>query len=56
MKKFVCPKCGKTLNNITMVYQHEDRDEVNKNEFFCDDCNKIYIVEDNNAVIEEENE
>lgn len=48
MKRFVCPRCGKTLNN--------NCNEVNKNEFFCDDCNKIYIIEDNNTVIEEENE
>lgn len=50
MKYFYCPYCNKQLINQN-AYVHCD----NENEFWCDDCGKIYIVE-NDKVIEEEDQ
>lgn len=49
MKYFICPHCGKQLINQSMWYPNE-----NENEFWCDDCGKIYIIEEDGSYIEEE--
>ena len=50
MKHFICPHCGKQLDN-----QNTWCDNENANEFWCDDCGKVYIIEDDHGnYIEEE--
>lgn len=49
MKYFICPHCGKQLINQNAWYQNE-----NENEFWCDDCGKIYILEEDGSYIEED--
>ena len=50
MKYFVCPYCGKQLINQNAWHSNE-----NENEFWCDDCGKIYIIEEDGSYIEEDN-
>lgn len=47
---FVCPHCGKQLLNQNLFHPCD-----NLNEFWCDDCDKTYIIEEN-KVIEEDAE
>ena len=50
MVYYPCPYCGKTLENQKAYGWCE-----NENEFYCDDCNKTYVIEDD-AVYEEPND
>ena len=50
MVYYPCPYCGKTLEN-QKPYGLCD----NEREFYCDDCNKTYVIEDG-AVYEESND
>lgn len=50
MKTFKCPYCGKTLENQS----HWIIDYKNKNEFYCDDCNKTYLVDEDKNNFREE--
>ena len=50
MTYYPCPYCGKTLEN-QKSYGLCD----NENEFYCDDCNKTYIIEED-AAYEEPND
>lgn len=50
MMYYPCPYCGKTLAN-QKPYGLCD----NENEFYCDDCNKTYVI-DGGAVYEEPND
>lgn len=43
MKYFSCPHCNKQLINLT----HFPVAGAPENNFWCDDCNKEYIVENN---------
>lgn len=47
IKYFFCPHCGKQLLN-----QNEFVNCDNVNEFFCDDCNLVYVIE-GKEIIEE---
>lgn len=49
MQHFMCPYCKKQLSNQNTWYPNE-----NENEFWCDDCDKIYIIEEDGSYIEEE--
>ena len=49
MNKFICPHCGKQLENQRIYFMCE-----NENEFWCDRCRKIYILEEDGSYIEEE--
>lgn len=53
MNHFICPYCGKQLDNQAMWISTPE----NANEFWCDDCNKIFYVEENTGkvLIEEDN-
>lgn len=48
MNHFICPYCGKQLINQNAWYPNE-----NENEFWCDDCGKIYIIEEDGSYFEE---
>lgn len=48
-KYFVCPHCGKQLLNENLFTKCD-----NVNEYFCDDCGKIYIRENDKDYIEED--
>ena len=48
MKYFICPHCGKQLDNQALWYMEENQ---NANEFWCDDCGKIYIIEDEKGTV-----
>ncbi len=51
MKYLICPHCGKQLENqATWIYEENQ----NANEFWCDDCGKIYILEEDGSCIVEE--
>ena len=50
MVYYPCPYCGKTLEN-QKPYGLCD----NEREFYCDDCNKTYVIEED-AVYEEPND
>jgi hypothetical protein len=50
MTYYPCPYCGKTLDN-QKIYGLCD----NEREFYCDDCNKTYVIEED-AVYEEPND
>ena len=51
MKYFICPHCGKQLeNHATWIYEEIQ----NGYEFWCDDCGKIYILEEDGSCIVEE--
>ena len=50
MNHFICPHCGKQLDNqATWIYEENQ----NGNEFQCDDCGKIYIIEEDGSYFEE---
>jgi transcription elongation factor Elf1 len=51
MKYFQCPHCGKQLINQNAYYAMG-----NENEFWCDDCGKIFIIEANGEIIEEDDQ
>jgi uncharacterized protein YbaR (Trm112 family) len=51
MNKFICPYCQKQLDNQALWYMEENQ---NANEFWCDDCGKIYILGENGSCIVEE--
>jgi predicted RNA-binding Zn-ribbon protein involved in translation (DUF1610 family) len=51
-KYFICKHCGKQLLNENLFAKCL----ANENEFHCDDCGKIYIIEKNDTVIEEDAE
>lgn len=51
MKHFICPYCGKQLDNQAMWIYGENQ---NANEFWCDDCGRVYIEEEGGSYIEEE--
>jgi predicted RNA-binding Zn-ribbon protein involved in translation (DUF1610 family) len=46
---FICPYCGKQLENQARYVVPG----ASENEFFCDDCGKVYVVEQD-AIVEEE--
>lgn len=48
-KYFVCKHCGKQLLNENLFV----KGLANENEFHCEDCGKVYIIE-NGTVIEED--
>lgn len=48
MKGFICPHCQKQLDNQALWYMEENQ---NANEFWCDDCGKIYIIEDEKGTV-----
>lgn len=48
VKYFYCPYCNKELLNQT-----EFIDCDNENEFWCDDCDNTYIIDEDGEVIEE---
>jgi predicted RNA-binding Zn-ribbon protein involved in translation (DUF1610 family) len=48
-KYFVCKHCGKQLLNENLFV----KGLANENEFHCEDCGKVYIIE-NETVIEED--
>lgn len=48
-KYFVCQHCGKQLINENLFV----KGLANENEFHCEDCGKVYIIE-NGKVIEED--
>jgi transcription elongation factor Elf1 len=48
VKYFYCPYCNKELLN-----QNEFIDCDNENEFWCDDCDNTYIIDEDGEVIEE---
>ena len=48
VKHFYCPYCNKELLN-----QNEFVECDNENEFWCDDCDNIYIIDEDGEVIEE---
>jgi transposase-like protein len=50
IKKINCPHCGKSIYNVNVWGEPNE----NLNEFYCDDCHKIYILEDDNTIIEED--
>ena len=43
MKRIFCPYCGKELINLNNYGGYD---------FWCDDCNIDYIIEDSNIIIE----
>lgn len=49
MKYFNCPHCDTQLENQNNYYPSD-----NKNEFWCHSCGKIYIIEEDDYVYEEE--
>lgn len=49
MKYFTCPHCNKQLINQNVWYSCENEDE-----FWCDSCRKIYIIEEDEFYYEEE--
>lgn len=51
MKYLICPRCGKQLINQNAWFYEENQ---NENEFWCDDCGKIYIIEEDGSCIVEE--
>lgn len=51
MNHFICPYCGKQLDNQAMWIYEENQ---NANEFWCDNCGKIYILEEDGSCIVEE--
>lgn len=51
MQHFICPYCGLFLDNQALCYLEENQ---NANEFWCDNCGKIYIIEENGSCIVEE--
>ena len=53
MKYFICPHCGKQLDNQALWYSEENQ---NANEFWCDDCGKVFVVEDEKGTIVYEEE
>lgn len=48
MRSFICPHCQKQLDNQALWYMEENQ---NANEFWCDDCGKIYIIEDEKGTV-----
>jgi hypothetical protein len=50
IKYFVCPHCGMQLENQRNFFD----DIWNLNEFWCSDCDKIYIIEEDGEIIEED--
>lgn len=48
-KYFVCKHCGKQLLNENLFV----KGLANENEFHCEDCGKVYIIE-NGTVVEED--
>ena len=48
-KYFVCPHCGKQLLNENLFIKCD-----NVNEYFCEDCGKTYIRENETDYIEED--
>ena len=50
MNHFICPHCGKQLDNQASWIYGENQ---NANEFWCDDCGRIYILEEDGFYIEE---
>ena len=48
-KYFVCPHCGKQLLNENLFRKCD-----NVNEYFCEDCGKTYIRENETDYIEED--
>ena len=48
MRNFICPHCQKQLDNQALWYMEENQ---NANEFWCDDCGKIYIIEDEKGTV-----
>ena len=48
-KYFICPHCGKQLLNENLFRKCD-----NVNEYFCEDCGKTYIRENENDYIEED--
>lgn len=49
MKYFICPHCNTQLFNQNRVYKH-----ANPNEFWCEDCGKVYIINEKNIIEEED--
>lgn len=49
MKHFFCPYCGKQLDSQNFQY-NDDRKEQ---EFWCDDCHKIFICAEGDYVEED---
>jgi predicted RNA-binding Zn-ribbon protein involved in translation (DUF1610 family) len=50
MNHFICPYCGKQLDNQAMWIYGENQ---NANEFWCDDCGRVYIEEEDGSYFEE---
>lgn len=48
MRKFICPHCGKQLENQRIYFMCE-----NENEFWCDTCGITYIFEEDGSYVEE---
>ena len=48
MKYFICPHCGKQLDNQALWYMEENQ---NANEFWCDNCGKIFILEEESGIV-----
>ena len=48
MNKFICPHCQKQLDNQALWYLEENQ---NANEFWCDNCGKIFILEEESGII-----
>lgn len=49
MKYFYCPHCNMQLENQNNYYPSD-----NENEFWCHRCGKIYIIDEDGYVNEEE--
>lgn len=47
MRNFICPHCGKQLDNQAMWISLPE----NVNEFWCDDCNKTFYIEENTGKV-----
>lgn len=47
MQHFICPYCEKQLDNQAMWISAPE----NVNEFWCDDCNKIFYIEENTGKV-----
>ena len=50
MRKFICPHCGKQLENQRIYFMCENE---NENEFWCDTCGITYILEEDGSYVEE---
>ena len=50
MNHFICPRCGKQLDNQAMWIYGENQ---NANEFWCDDCGRVYFELEDGSYFEE---